>query len=109
MSFYLGTSPDQLELARNELTKEIEKLVTIGIPADALERVKANTEAREALRNQNPSNRARMAALDVLLGQEADNHLHLSEQLNAVTGDEIHSLAKELFQDDKSMIVTVSP
>ena len=109
MSFYLGTSPDQLELARNELTKEIEKLVTIGIPADALERVKANTEARESLRNQNPSNRARMAALDVLLGQEADNHLHLSEQLNAVTGDEIHSLAKELFQDDRSMIVTVSP
>ncbi len=50
-----------------------------------------------------------MAALDVLLGQEADNHLHLSEQLNAVTGDEIHSLAKELFQDDRSMIVTVSP
>ncbi|OUV15150.1 MAG: hypothetical protein CBC46_05265, partial [Verrucomicrobiaceae bacterium TMED86] len=109
MSFYLGTSPDQLELARNELTKEIEKLVTIGIPADALERVKANTEAREALRNQNPSNRARMAALDILLGQKADNHLHLSEQLNAVTGDEIHSLAKELFQDDRSMIVTVSP
>ena len=109
MSFYLGTSPDQLDLARKELTEEIEKLIEHGIPDDALERVKANTEARESLRNQNPSNRARMAALDVLLGQEADNHLNLSEQLNAVTGDEIRSLTKELFQDDKSMIVTVSP
>jgi len=109
MSFYLGTSPDQLELARNELTKEIEKLVISGIPSDALERVKANTEAREALRNQNPSNRARMAALDALLGQEADNHLRLSAQLNAVTEEEIHTLAKELFLNDKSMIVTVSP
>ncbi|MDA7880728.1 insulinase family protein [Akkermansiaceae bacterium] len=109
MSFYLGTSPGQLELARKELTKEIEKLVSGGIPSDALERVKANTEAREALRNQNPSNRARMAALDVLLGQEANQHLQLSERLNAVTGEEVHALAKELFQDDKSMIVTVSP
>ncbi|YCM44336.1 pitrilysin family protein [Verrucomicrobiaceae bacterium 227] len=108
-SFYLGTAPDQLEFARRELQGEIDKLIEEGIPADALERVKANTEAREALRNQSPASRARMAALDVLMGHPADHHLRQSELLNAVTAEEIHTLAKDLFAAEKALIVQVSP
>jgi len=108
-SFYLGTSPDQLEFAHRELQGEIDKLIEEGIPADALERVKANTEAREALRNQSPASRARMSALDVLMGHPADHHLKQAELLNAVTPGEIHTLAKELFAPKKAMIVQVSP
>ena len=108
-SFYLGTAPDQLEVARRELQGEIDKLIADGIPADALERVKANTEARESLRNQSPASRARMAALDVLMGQPADHHLRQAELLNAVTAQEIHTLAKDLFAEDKALIVQVSP
>ena len=108
-AFYLGTAPDQLELARCELQGEITKIIEHGIPADALERVKANVEAREALRNQSPSARARMAALDVLLGHSADHHLSQSERLKTVTAEEIHEIAKELFAKDKATIVTVSP
>jgi zinc protease len=108
-AFYLGTASDQLELARCELQGEITKIIEHGIPADALERVKANVEAREALRNQSPSARARMAALDVLLGHSADHHLSQSERLNTVTAEEIHEIAKELFAKDKATIVTVSP
>ena len=108
-AFYLGTAPDQLEVARRELQGEIDKLVAEGIPADALERVKANTEAREALRNQSPSSRARMSALDVLLGESATHHLTQSDRLNAVTAAEIHDVAKELFAEGKATIVTVSP
>jgi zinc protease len=108
-AFYLGTAPDQLDIARRELQGEIDKIVTDGIPIDALERVKANTEAQEALRNQSPSSRARMAALDVLLGHPADHHLTQSARLSAVTPEEIHALAKELFAEGKATIVTVSP
>lgn len=108
-AFYLGTAPEQLELARRELQSQIDQLVANGIPAAALERVKANTEAQEALRNQSPSSRARMAALDVLMGQSAEHHLTQSARLNAVTASEIHELAKELFAEGKATIVTVSP
>lgn len=108
-SFYLGTAPEQLELARRELMGEIDKIATSGIPPEALARVKANTEACEALRNQSPSSRARMAALDVLMGQAADHHLNHSSCLNAVTSSEISQLAKELFCHEKATIVTVSP
>jgi predicted Zn-dependent peptidase len=50
-----------------------------------------------------------MAALDVLLGHPADHHLSQSKRLNAVTAEEIHQLAKELFNENKGTIVTVSP
>lgn len=108
-SFYLGTAPDQLEFARRELQGEIDKLINEGIPSEALARVKANTEAREALRNQSPSSRARMAALDVLMGQPVDHHLRQSEFLNKVTPEETHSVARDLFTAEKAMIVQVSP
>lgn len=108
-AFYLGTAPEQLELAHCELQGEITKLVEHGIPADALKRVKANVEAQEALRNQSPSARARMAALDVLLGHSAHYHLSQSERLNIITAEEIHEIAKDLFAEDKATIVTVSP
>lgn len=108
-AFYLGTAPDQLDLARRELEGEIQKLVTEGIPAGALDRVKANATAREALRNQSPSARARMAALDVLLGHSTDLHLNLSEKLNAVAPEEIQTLAAELFTEEKALVSIVSP
>lgn len=108
-SFYLGTAPDQLEFARRELQGEIDKLIADGIPPDALERVKANAVAREALRNQSPSSRARMAALDVLMGQAADYHLQQAERLEAVTGAEIHDLIKELYAPEKAYVFQVSP
>ena len=85
------------------------KIIKHGIPADALERVKANVEAREALRNQSPSARARMAALDVLLGHSADHHLSQSDRLNIVTAEEVHEIAKELFAENKATTITVSP
>jgi len=108
-SFYMGTAPDQLELARNELQGQIQNLVDTGIPEEILTRVKANAKAREALRNQNPGARARMASLDVLLGQPADQHLKLTEHLDQVTAADIHAVSQELFQPEQAVIVTVSP
>jgi len=50
-----------------------------------------------------------MSSLDVLLGQSASHHLSQSERLNAVTTEEIHALAQDLFAEGKATIVTVSP
>lgn len=108
-AYYLGTAPEQLDVARRELEGEIRKLATEGIPAESLSRVKANAEAREALRNQSPSARARMASLDVLLGHPADQHLTVSHQLNAVTPREIQDLARDLFDPAKALVTLVTP
>jgi len=109
IAFYLGTAPDQLELARKELVGQIEKLASDGIDPDILRNVKANARAAQALQNQNPKNRASMAALDVLLGHPADSHLRQDALMEAVTPKEIKSLAARLFTQERETIVTVSP
>ncbi len=109
IAFYLGTAPDQMELARKELVGQIEKLATEGIAPDKLISVKANARAALALQNQSPKSRASMAALDVLLGHPADQHLHQDDLMDAVTPEQIKSLAARLFTKERETIVTVSP
>lgn len=108
-SFYLGTAPDQLELARTTLEGEIKKLAAEGIPADRLESVKANTRAATALQNQSPKSRASLAALDVLLGLPANQHIEQDDLMDAVTAQEIQQLAADLLQDEHATTVIVSP
>ena len=109
MAFYLGTSTEQMELAREELMGQIERLANEGIDPNTLVNVKANARAAQALQNQSPKNRASMAALDVLLGHSADHHLQQDALMDAVTPEAIKSLAARLFADGKATIVTVSP
>ena len=109
IAFYLGTSPDQMELARKELIGQIEKIASDGIDPETLISVKANARAAQALQNQNPRNRASMAALDVLLGHPADSHLRQDELMDAVTPEQIKTLAARLFTKERETIVTVSP
>lgn len=109
LAFYLGTAPEQLELARKELTAEIEKIATNGIPDDRLASVKANARAAQALQNQSAKSRSSMAALDVLLGHSATHHLEQDQLMDAVTADDIRVIAAELLQDNLATIITVSP
>jgi zinc protease len=108
-SFYLGTSPEQLKLAETEIQKEIVKLIENGIPEDALKRVKANTEARDALRNQSLSSRVRMATLDVLLGYPANHHQLHSERLSQVTKEETQQVCGEILNPETAMTIRISP
>ena len=108
-SFYLGTAPDQLELARTTLEGEIKKLAAEGIPADRLASVKANARSATALQNQSPKSRASLAALDVLLGLPANQHTEQDDLMDAVTAEEIQKLAADLLQGDKATIVVVTP
>lgn len=108
-SFYLGTAPDQLELARTTLENEVKKLACEGIPADRLASVKANARASTALQNQSPKSRANLASLDLLLGLPADQHTLQDDLMDAVTAEEIQTLAADLLQDEKATIVIVQP
>ena len=108
-AFYMGTSFDQLELARRELSQQIHLIAENGIPDEALERVKANARASQALRNQSPKARAKLCALDTLLGLAPDHHLELAAKSDAVTADEVRACARALFLDQKPQIITVTP
>lgn len=109
LTFYLGTSPEQLNFARQELTEEISKLFHEGIPAEALDRTKANLLAQKALQNQSPSARANIACIESLLNRPLLTPAQLREHYLAVTPDQIHALTAELLDPAHAFTVTVSP
>lgn len=95
--FYLATSPEQIDLARAELEKEIRKIAEQGIPDEAFERVRSTVLSGAAIQQQSPSSNARHAALDLLFGHPADTHRMLPQIYASMSAEEVRKTARELF------------
>lgn len=96
-SFYCATSPEQAELAHEELLKEIGKIAAHGIPADAFERVRETVLSSVAIQQQSIASSARHATLNQLFGLPADEHLRLIETYEAVSAKDVADAAKQAF------------
>jgi zinc protease len=96
-TFYLATSPEQIELATTELKKEIEKIAAEGIPEDTFERVRSTVLSGAAIQQQSPASNARHAALDLLFGHSADAHRLLPAIYAALTPQQVREVATTIF------------
>ncbi|MCP5538074.1 MAG: insulinase family protein [Akkermansiaceae bacterium] len=108
-AFYLGTSPEQLDLAKVNLLAEIQTIAENGIPEDTLESVKTTWLASHALANQKLGSLARLSAIDCLLGFDPDHHLQAPEKIKAITSDAIKAAAKKYLGSSEPVVVTVTP
>jgi zinc protease len=108
-AFYMGTSPDQLDTAREVLLGEIKKIADYGIPGDTLESVKTTWLASHALENQKIGSLARLSAIDVLLGFPADHHTQAPDNIRALSAEQIKAAAEKYLGKRQPVIVTVSP
>jgi zinc protease len=97
-TFYLATSPEQIELARAELGKEIAKIAEEGIPEETFERVRSTVLSGAAIQQQSPASNARHAALDLLFGHPAETHRLLPEIYAALTPGEVREVARKIFK-----------
>tara|TARA_B110000879_G_scaffold71916_1_gene100368 strand:- start:12757 stop:15312 length:2556 start_codon:yes stop_codon:yes gene_type:complete len=107
--FYLGTSPEQLELARTELINTIDDIATSGISETMLKNVKTSWLAKQALANQSNGTMAQLCAIDTALGLSPLHHRKTAEHIKAVTTAEIKAAAEHFFGNQKPTIVTVRP
>ncbi len=107
--FYLGTSPEQLDLARTELINTIDNIASSGIPDDTLKNVKTSWLAKQALANQSSGMMAQLCAIDTALGLSPLHHRQTAEHIKAVTTTEIKAAAEHFFGNQKPTIVTVRP
>jgi len=94
---YLATAPGQVELAREELLKEMAKIAGEGIPNDVFERVRATVLGGLALQQQSPASIASHATLDLMFGHPVDARSVLPETYRAITPEEVRGVAAELF------------
>lgn len=107
-AFYLGTSPDQLDLAKNELIATIDTISKSGMDATTLESVKNSWLAKDALTNQSKSSMARICAIDTLLGYSTNHHRELIDQIKAVTPTDTQRIAHTYFSTPPHTLVTVT-
>jgi zinc protease len=107
-TFYVATSPEQVELARKELLLEIGKIAAIGIPDEAFDRVRSTVLSGLAIQQQSPSATARQVALSLMFGHAADEHRHLPATYKALTSVQVREVAARIFSATPTL-VTVLP
>jgi zinc protease len=107
-TFYLATSPEQVELARAELLAEIGNIANHGIPDEAFERVRATVLSGLALQQQSPGHTARHIALDLLFGHAADEHRRLPAIYQNLSAESVREIAARILSVEPA-IATVLP
>jgi zinc protease len=107
-TFYVATSPEQVQLARTELLEEIKKIATAGIPNEAFDRVRSTVLSGLAIQQQSPASIARNVALDLLFGHPADQHRQLPATYQKLTAQDVREIAARIFSVTPT-IVTVLP
>lgn len=96
-TFYLATSPGQIDLAREELMKQIAAIAAAGIPDDVFDRVRATVLSGLALRGQSPAHMARHAVIDMLFGLPADHHRALPDIMRVLDPATVREVAAKTF------------
>ncbi len=107
-TFYLATSPEQVDFAKRELIAEIGKIAAAGIPDEAFDRVRSTVLSGLAIQQQSPASVARHVALDLLFGHPADEHRRLVAAYNALTPEIVRETAIRIFSVEPT-VITVLP
>ena len=105
---YLGTSPDQLDLAQRELATTLEQIADKGLTAEQLERSRTACLSSHALDEQSLASQARQVALDSVLGLGLKNGEESLAKLKSLPLEEINTFTKKLLSQP-AITTIVSP
>jgi zinc protease len=105
---FLGTSPEQLDLAHRELEATLESLAEDGLTQPELDRARTATLSSHALDEQSLASQARQNALDTILGLGAGHSEKVLEQMKNLPLQELNRFTKELLTRD-SVTTIVAP
>jgi zinc protease len=108
-TFYLGTDPAKVDLVRKNFDEEISALATDGLTEAELIRAKKKLIGSEAIRNQSLEAFAHVVAVDELYGLGAEHHAERAAEINAVTLDEVRTVARKYFREPFRATVLVTP
>ena len=108
-SFYAGTAPEKAALVEKELLSEAEQLRNEGLTAEELKRAKAKVIGQRKIARQDLGGLAMTNALDELYGL---GYAHIDQEdalYEAVTLEQVKSVAQKYLQADAMVIAVVRP
>ena len=104
---YMGTAQSKLSEAEAGIRSELDKLVHNGITLEELERAQRYLSGSHEVSLQRASSRCSAMALSEAYGLGYDSYSKFTEKIMAVTAQDVHSLAADIIQYDKSVISIV--
>jgi len=107
--FYLGTDPQKIDWVKTVLLDEIDKLAAEGLTTDELARAKKKLLGQMQVSNQSNDSFGYMAALDELYGLGFAHYKSLERDVEAVTLEDVKSVATRFFQKQPYVLATVRP
>ncbi len=107
--FYAGTRPETSIKVRDELLDEISLVVKDGLEPDEFARAKAKLNGRRLLENQSAARQASISSLNVLYGLGINYEQQYQSQLDALTLEQVNSVAKKIFAAQNYVCVIVQP
>jgi zinc protease len=108
-AFYLGTDPQKIEPVKTALLDEIRKLANDGLTNEELARSKKKLIGQQQIANQSNDGFGYQCALDELYGLGFDYYKKLEHDVEAVTLEDIKTVAAKYFRDQPYVMATVRP
>ena len=108
-AFYLGTDPEKLDDVQAALMEEVEKLAADCLTADELARAKKKFIGQQQIANQSNDSFGYQCALDELYGLGFDRYRMLEPEVEAITLDQIRSVAAKYFRKPHVLAIVRPP
>lgn len=107
--FFVRTSPENIEKFFEGVRRELDLLVSDGIPAEELERAKNSVIGAFIADQQTNSSQAMSLALDTIydIGEHAT--ARYPEHISAVTADDIKRIVKTYLAPENAVVVVINP
>ncbi|MFZ4766051.1 MAG: M16 family metallopeptidase [Roseimicrobium sp.] len=107
--FYVGTDPQKINLAKEELLSEIAALAQNGLEADELERAKTTWKSTWLRQQQGNGAMADALGWEELNGHGHGRHAELPQMMQAITVEQVQEVAARFLNPSQVFEVTVSP
>jgi zinc protease len=108
-AFYTGTEPAKVELVEKELLNEAELLRTEGLTEEELKRAKAKIVGQKKIARADLGHLASTTALDELYGVGWQRSEQDDAKFEAVTLEQIKTVAQKYLKPELAVIATVLP
>ncbi|MFQ5551183.1 MAG: M16 family metallopeptidase, partial [Gemmatimonadales bacterium] len=106
---YVGTHPESADEAIETIRTELERVASQGLPQRELAGAKQQLKGQITLGLESPSARMyRLAAL-ALYGEPYRNLDRTLSEIDAVSAEQVHEVAREFFQADRQTVVSLGP
>lgn len=109
MAFYIGTTPDKLEAAREGFRRAVESLDRDPLPEAEVRRAKNQLWGEYYQDHQSLLSRSREAASLMVRGFDRERNMRMIEMAEALTPESLRDLAARYLQWDKAYQMVVMP